>query len=297
MTITIIGATGFLGGSIARALRDDGHAVTGAVRDAGKAALLEQAGIATIQASLDDPDSLARLVTTADVVIQAADSDHRAGTDALLAALAGTGKTLLHVSGISVTADSAAGHAGGAILAEDTPFTPIPQRAARYALDRAVQDAAGTGIRSMVICCPLVYGAPPWPGRESVQLPFLVADARKRGTALHVGPGENRWSHCHAADLGRFFAAAVQQGRAGALYYPEAGEIAWGTIARMIGERLSLPAGSWPLEEAERDWGPRARFSFSSNARTRGVAARADTGWHPVIAGIDAEIDRLASAT
>ena len=62
------------------------------------------------------------------------------------------------------------------------------------------------------ICCPLVYGAPAWPGRESVQLPHLVKDARERGVARYVGAGEARWSHCHIDDIAEAYAAGARQG-------------------------------------------------------------------------------------
>jgi len=187
MRILVVGASGYLGGAVALRMVRDGHAVVALVRDVAKAEPLTRAGLAIRPGSLDDAGELERAVGEADAVINAADSDHAAGVSAILEAIAGTGKTFIHTSGISVTGDRAAGAGGGPIRDEDTAFEPIPERAARHAIDTAVRSAAGRECRPMVVCCPLVYGAPAWPGRESVQLPHLVKDARERGVARYVG--------------------------------------------------------------------------------------------------------------
>ena len=237
---------------------------------------------------------LKHAVGEVDAVINAADSDHAAGVSAILEAIAGTGKTFIHTSGISVTGDRAAGSGGGTVRDEDTVFEPIPERAARHAVDTAVRSAAGRGCRPMVICCPLVYGAPAWAGRESVQLPHLVKDARERGVARYVGAGEARWSYCHIDDIAGAYALALAQGQAGALYYPESGEQSWGELAARIGRLLEVPADTWTLDEAIAAWGPRALWTYSSNARTRGVRIRRELGWTPHVDDIDGDIRRLA---
>ena len=221
-------------------------------------------------------------------------SDHVAGVKTILEAVAGTGKTFIHTSGISVTGDRAAGAGSGAIRNEDTVFEPIPERAARHAVDTAVRSAAGRGCRPMVVCCPLVYGVPAWPGRESVQLPHLVRDARERGVARYVGAGAARWSHCHIDDIAEAYALALVKGQAGALYYPESGEQSWAELAARIGRVLDVPTGTWNLDEAIEAWGQRALWTYSSNARTRGVRIREDIGWTPRIDDVDGDIRRLA---
>jgi nucleoside-diphosphate-sugar epimerase len=294
MRVLVVGATGYLGGAVALRLLREGHAVTALVRDAAKAEPLVRAGLAIRPGSLDDAAALQRATGDADAVINAADSDHAAGVNAILDAVAGTGKTFIHTSGISVTADRAAGAAGGAIRDEDTAFTPVPERAARFAIDTAVREAAARGCRPMVVCCPLVYGPPAWPGRESVQLPHLVGDARTHGVARYIGAGEARWSHCRIDDIAESYGLALAKGKAGALYYPENGEQSWGELAARIGRVMDVPAATWTLDEAIAAWGPRALWTYSSNARTRGVRIRQDLGWTPHSDDIDGDIRRLA---
>jgi len=295
MRVLVIGASGFIGGAVALRLIREGLTVCALVRDPAKSGRLEEAGLSICTGSLDDARGLARAIEPVGAVINAADSDHAAGVQIILRAIEGTGKTFIHTSGISVCADLAVGAGGGAIIDESTVFEPIPQRAARHAIDLAVRGAAAAGSRTMVICCPLIYGTPAWPGRESVQLPHLVSDARQHGVARYVGPGLARWSHAHVDDIAEAYAAALAKGQAGALYYPENGEIAWGELAAMIGRELGVPAGTWAFDDAIKVWGPRALWTYSSNARTRGRRIRADLDWGPRVDGIEADISRLAA--
>jgi nucleoside-diphosphate-sugar epimerase len=295
MRVLVIGASGYIGGAVSRALQRAGHAVEALVRSSAGAEALVKAGLAARPGSLDDAASLRSAIEPADAVINAADSDHAAGLQAILAAIAGTAKVFIHTSGISVTADRAAGAAGGAILEETTAFEPIPERAARRAIDMTVLEAGQRGSRTVVMCCPLIYGPPAGPGRESVQLPHLVRDARAHGVARHVGAGLARWSRCHVDDVAAAYVAALARPVPGALYYPESGEQSWGELAALIGRVLGVPVGSFSLDEAIAAWGPRALWTYASNARTRGVRIRAELGWTPRIDDLEADVRRLAA--
>ncbi len=295
MRVLVIGASGFLGGAIAKRLKRDGQEVAALVRDASKARMLADAGFVLREGNLDDAASLQQVVAEADAVINAADSDHAAGVSSLLDAVAGSGKAFIHTSGISVTADYAKGSGGGIVRDETTVYQPIPERAARYAIDQKVRAAASNGCRPMVICCPLVYGPPSWPGRDSVQLPTLVSDARKHGAARYIGAGEARWTHSHVDDIAEAYSLALAKGTAGALYYPETAEQSWGELAAKIGAALGLPTRSITFDEGVAAWGPRALWTYCSNARTRGVRIREDLGWRPRIDDIESDLKRLAS--
>ena len=162
MNVFLTGATGFIGGAIAHRLMQSGHRVRGLVRSPEKAAGLQALGVEPVPGDLSDTVLLAREAKAADAVVNAASSDDRPAVEAFLDALAGSGKPFLHTSGTSVVADDArGGWASDRIHDEDTPIEPLPDKAARAAIDRLVVDAAGRGVRSIVLCNSLIYGTGP----------------------------------------------------------------------------------------------------------------------------------------
>jgi uncharacterized protein YbjT (DUF2867 family) len=76
----VLGASGRIGGSVARLLLDRGHGVLAGVRDAGSAAAarLVRAGAEIVRADFDDPRSLEAAARRADFVV-ATGTAHRAG--------------------------------------------------------------------------------------------------------------------------------------------------------------------------------------------------------------------------
>src|SRR5919107_779308 len=190
MHIFLTGASGFVGGSVSARLAAAGHRVRGLVRDPAKAGAVRAMGVEPVPGTLDDAALLAREARAADAVVNAASSDHRGAVEALVSALAGSGKTLVHTSGSSVVADEAMGEPSDRVFDEEAEFAPAPDKAARAALDRHV--LAAPGVRGMVLCNGLIYGhSLGIPGAESVQLPRLAEYARRTGKARHIGRGLN----------------------------------------------------------------------------------------------------------
>ena len=287
MKIFITGASGYIGGSVARRLVAAGHAVRGLTRDAAKAGGLARLGIAPVVGSLDDAPLLTAEAQAADAVINAADSDHRGAAEALIAALAGSGRALIHTSGSSIMADSAAGEASDVIYDDtvfDLPgrFTPVAEKAARVAIDRLVLDAAGRGVRASVLCNTLIYGTGLGIAAESVQVPTLAAVARRHGRPRHVGRGRNIWSNVHIDDVAALYLAALERG-AGGFFFVESGEASFHDLTASLGAALGLPPPApWPIAEAVAELGyTRALFSYGSNSRVRGRRARAELGFAP----------------
>jgi len=284
MRVFITGATGYIGGSVAAALRAAGHEVSGLVRSAHKADALRSAGIVPVPGELNDAATLARAAREAHAVIHTADADHRASVEAMLGALAGSGKPFLHTSGSSVVGDGAWGELGDAIYADETPFTPGPGRAARVAVGERVLAAARDGVRALVILPSLIYGEGRGLHRESIQVPKLVAVARKHGVPRHVGRGENRWSNVHLDDLVDLYLRVLEKGAAGASYYAENGENSMREVCAAIGRALGMGARTSPLSReesiAEFGEGP-ATYTYGSNSRVRATRARRELGWAP----------------
>lgn len=280
----VTGATGYIGGSVAARLIERGHSVRGLVRDRAKADLLEKAGIEPVIGSLEDEDVLAREAGGADGVINTANADHLPSLLVMLNALENSGKPLVHTSGSSVVGDDARGNRlSEMVFDEDTPFIVAPGKQARHELNGTVLAAAARGVRTVIICPSLIYGEGQGLNRHSIQVPFLVEQARQHGVVRVVGEGLNRWSTVHIADLADLYLLALEKAPPGAFYFGENGEASFAAIGDAIASRLGLGrVASVAAEDAARLWGPaRAYFTYGSNSRVRAKRARRELGWTP----------------
>jgi nucleoside-diphosphate-sugar epimerase len=258
--------------------------VRGLVRTPEKADLLAKFGIEPVLGSLDDADLLAREARKADGVVNTANADHLPSARALVTALAGTGKPLVHTSGSSVIGDDARGNrAAEAIFDEDTAFVVAPAKQHRRDIDLLILGSSASGVRSAVICPTLIYGTGRGANPHSVQIPFLADNARRNGCVQVVGRGVNRWSNVHIDDLAELYLLVLEKAPAGGFYFAENGEVSFGEIGEAIAARLGLsPVQSLPAELAAEKWGEsRAFYSFGSNSRVRAKRARRELGWAP----------------
>jgi nucleoside-diphosphate-sugar epimerase len=122
-------------------------------------------------------------------------------------------------------ADEARGDvASDKIHDEETPVEPVPGKQARVAIDRAIRDASGRGVRSVVVCPTMIYGNGLGLARDSAQIPGLARRAAASGVARHVGKGLNIWSNVHVEDVADLYRLALARAPAGAFYFAENGE-------------------------------------------------------------------------
>src|SRR3954470_9416839 len=295
MNIFCTGASGYIGGSVAAHLVAGGHQVTGLVRTQEKADAVRARGIQPLLGTLDDGERLAQAAQAADIVVNAASADHKGAVVAMLDALAGSGKPLIHTSGSSIVGTRAGGLRSDAVFDEDTPITPSPARVARVALNELILSYRDKDCRPVIICPSLIYGIGHGAGRDSVQVPLLIKLAKKRGNATHAGPGENIWSNVHIDDLVPLYALAIDKAPAGAFYFAENFEDsmreACVAINRMLG--FAGPPSAMSMQEAATEWGEStAEDTMASNSRVRGKRARAELGWQPKARGLIEEIEQ-----
>jgi nucleoside-diphosphate-sugar epimerase len=294
MRVFVTGASGYIGGSVAVRLVAEGHQVSGLVRSKDAAAKVDELGIAPVHGTLADRDVLVEAARTADAVVNAANSDNRDVIDAILPALAGTGKLFLQTSGSSIVGDNAGGEPGEKVYDEDTPVTPLPDKVERVAINDRVRAAAADGVRGVVLCPTLIYGTGHGPHKDSIQVPQLIDLARKSGAARHVGRGLNIWSNVHIDDLVDLYVLAIEQAKPGSFLYAENGEASMKALAAAISRLLGFGGRTEAiaLEDATREWGGvAAAFTFGSNSRVRARRARADLGWRPHRIGLLEDVE------
>ena len=294
MKIFCTGASGYIGGSVAAHLAAAGHQVSGLVRSQEKADAIRSHGIAPLLGTLDDAAILAQAARAADVVVNAASADHKGAVEALLAALAGSGKPFIHTSGSSIIGRRSRGERSDAVFDEDTPFTPSPARAARVALNKSIL-AHHNGCRPVIICPSLIYGLGLGVEAHSTQVPLLIGLARKRGNAAHAGAGENIWSNVHIEDLVTLYALAIEKAPPGAFYFAENGENSMREVCvaanRMLG--FAGPPSAMSMQEAAAAWGEgTAEDTMASNSRVRAKRARRELAWKPNARSLIEEIEQ-----
>jgi nucleoside-diphosphate-sugar epimerase len=295
MKIFITGASGYIGGALAEALVAAGDSVSGLARSDEAAVALRKRGIAPVRGTLDDADVLAKAARGADATVNAANAGHRGAAEAMVAALAGSGKAFIHTSGSSIIGTRARGELVEAMFDEDTPFTPTPQRAARVEIDTMVRAAAGNGVRTAVIAPSLIYGRGGGLNPRSIQVPWLIALAKRSGVARHIGSGENRWSNVHIDDVVTLYRAAIDKAPGGSFYFAENGENSMRETCEAISRMLGFDGRtqSMTVEDAAAEWGAGpANDTMGSNSRVRARRARAELGWRPSGAALVAEIER-----
>jgi nucleoside-diphosphate-sugar epimerase len=283
-TVFLTGATGYIGGTVAARLLQAGQRVRGLVRSTDGADQLAQRGIEPVLGSLDDNELLVREARAADAVINTASADHAASIHALVGALERSGKALIHTSGSSVVGDDARGaFRSDRVFDEDTPLTVNALKQARRDIDLLVLGAAQRGVRSAVICPSLIYGVGRGVHTESVQIPFILANAQAQGAVQIVGAGLNVWSNVHIDDVADLYAQVLAKGPEGSFYFAENGEASFADVGAALAKRLGLKGvDSLPADQAAQRWGEaRALFSLGSNSRVRARRAREELGWSP----------------
>jgi nucleoside-diphosphate-sugar epimerase len=262
----VTGATGFIGGHLARALRDRGDEVVALVRSPSKGADLRATGCELVEGDLGDVDAISRGVKGCDAAFHVA-ADYRVGvskadcermrdtnvrgTERVLdAAIAAGVRRIVYVSTIGVF-----GNTGGEIV--DETYRP-PGRdflscyeETKYLAHEAARERGDV----VVIVQPGgVYG----PGDTS-PLALLIEQAR-RGRMVLVPLADSGFNFVHVDDVAQGILLAHDKGRPGESYVL-GGELARTEdlvrkVTQLSGRRAPLGRLPTPVLRAAIPFGP-----------------------------------------
>ncbi len=242
--ILVVGATGYLGGIIARRLLQRRDAVRIAVRPNSDFSQLVEAGAEPVPADLKEAHSLAAACTGVEVVITTANSARRGGED--------TTETVDLVGNRNLI--EAAREAGvrqfifvSAYQADVSHPVPFLQAKAR------TEETLRAGAMNYTILAPHIF--------MDVWIPIIVGSALQQNRPVWlVGSGERRHSFIAVSDVAEFALAAIGNQTARNRRIPLGGPVAisWRDIIALVEERSdqpipvnSMPMGQVPPELSE----------------------------------------------
>ena len=218
MKIFVTGATGHVGGAVARRLASAGHRVSGLLRSAGKRERLEDGGIEPVYGDMTIPASYRPAAREHDALVHCAFRDEgdrvgadRTTVDALLdaARLGERPRMVLYTSGCWVLGDT-----GPDAADEDAPVDePAEIVGWRPRHEEIVLEADGeAGLSTAVVRPGLVYGgAGSLTGR-------LFATAAEGGAAEVPCDGEQHWSFVHREDLAELYLRILEEEASGVFH-------------------------------------------------------------------------------
>ncbi len=228
MPVFIPGATGYIGRSVVRALRRDGHTVRALARSDAAEHTARATGAEPVRGDLRDLDLQRAEAARADAVVFLAQDNSPEGValaegalEALLDALP-DGRTFIYTSGVWVY-----GSRGDALVAEDAPLAPLPIVAWRPGHEQIALSHAGR-LRVVIIRPGVVYG-------DGGGIPGMMEAAARAGKLVLVGDGANRWPTVRHDALADLFALAIARGDARGVYNATRGAaVPYGEIAHAV---------------------------------------------------------------
>jgi len=226
MKVLITGATGFVGGAVARKLLADGDTVTALTRGGHERTLpLEKAGATIVVGSVGDPNGIAEAARGCDVIVHAAAvvGDHAsrralrwvnvAGTENVINAAKRAGvERMVHLSCADVTLWN-----GDRIHWNENRAGSLP--AGEHARTKLLAEELAISASDDDLEIVVIRPAWVWGPGDTTTLPRLCREARLHGLQL-IGSGKNLFSSLYIDNL----AVAVQraltaENTAGRAYY------------------------------------------------------------------------------
>ncbi|KAI9043183.1 NAD dependent epimerase/dehydratase [Aspergillus affinis] len=307
--LLLVGATGFIGGSILHELLETSEAqnanvqITVAVRQPDQAEILSKKGVrAILIAGLDDADGLENAASDHDIVINSATGQH---TEAPKALIRGLGKRKEQTGRHAITPSP---YQLRSFSDEDDDLfdyeksraeeDPYGQRVADVVV---VEEGIRFNVKTYIVMPPTVYGnGTGLFKKQSHQIPTLIRSAIKSGHAEYIGTGEYQLGHVHVTDLARLFSLLATKvvagetapsGRQG-YYFTNTGNHQWVGVANLIGKAgfgmgvlqspvprsISLEEGAVKFADGDVKFAEACFASSSSSLPRRAFGL----GWKPI---------------
>jgi dihydroflavonol-4-reductase len=248
--VFVTGATGFIGGHVARKLRERDDTVVALVRSPAKAAALRDLGCELVEGDLSDADAIARGVAGADAVIHAGavykvgvpKSEHAAmyesnvaGTERVLDAAISAGvPRIVYVSTCGVFGDTHRELVDESFR-RDTPFPSEYERTKTLAHEIAEDRIAG-GAPIVIVQPGGVYG----PDDHS-EIGNVIEQVRT-GKLPAKAFADAGFMFCHVEDIAAGIVLALDKGKIGESYVISGEQ---GTIGDLV-DRVAAIAGRKP---------------------------------------------------
>ncbi len=223
MRYLLTGATGFIGGRVARQLREAGHEVLALVRDPGRARPLVDLGVRLVPGELDDRDGLRAAMRGADGVFHLAGWYHIGARDkrpARQTNVEGTRQVLeamrelgirrgVYTSTLAVNSDTHGRLVDESYRYQGRHLSVYDQTKAEA--HRLAEQFIAQGLPLIIVMPGLVYG----PGDSSSVRATLVQFLRRR---LPLAPARTAFSWAHVEDVARAHLLAMEKGQPGRSY-------------------------------------------------------------------------------
>ncbi len=242
MRIFLTGATGYIGGALAAALREAGHDVTALVRPESDSKALRHRGVAIVAGDLASLPTLTEPLAGHDVFVHTAFAQSRetVAFDRTAIEVLGSQKGFfVFTSGVWVL-----GNTGEHRSDEATPVNPLPFVGWRPEHERmALQSGHAAVIRP-----GCVYG-----GSQSLLAEWFVAADQKRPLQIG-GEGKNRWAMVNLHDLVDCYLRVIEKRATGVSHAVDDTRATLNECARAV-----APAGKIehvPVDVARQKMGP-----------------------------------------
>ena len=297
------GATGFLGGELARQLVSAGHEVVALVRDPARATGLRGAGVELVLGDLDDTAALDRLLEGADGFFHVAGwykhgrREHETlrrvnvtGTRNALEAAGRAGVRTVYTSTAAINSDTL-GAVRDETYVHHGPWVTEYDRT-KAAAHRIAEEIAAAGLPLVIVMPSVIYG----PGDTGSTLGQLTRQMMKGRPVL--GPKHGGCSWVHVEDVARGHLLAMEKGRPGESYLLAGEQASYGEVLELIAEEagnrhpILLPNGVIRVVAAMTEWIERfvpIPQPMTAEAVRSGMAtyfgdstkARTELGWTP----------------